>query len=148
MKPPLYIELPDGRRAGLTDHLIDRWRELTCPVASPVDAARLLNRMLSDVGEFTATPPEWVDIGLVRPWSLSGWVIAWDYAIPVYCEGKRMFAPTIVARGNLTPSERASRNQRARHERRRQKARHRRTAQRDARAGVRRQRRDQKLRRD
>lgn len=132
------FELPDGRQVAITAHLVDRWRESTCPCASPLEALTRLDRWLDLAGTVVDVPPAWADSHVPPAAVLAGWIVAGDYAIPVLrLPSGRCFAPTLIARGGLTTTERLTRNLNARTERRRRAGRRRNREAQEARSGAR-----------
>lgn len=143
----LRFVLPDGREVGITDHLIDRWEEV-CPVASRTEAVERLTQWLALAGGLVDTPPDWIvphparDEDEHKP--TGEWIVAGDFAIPIYRVRSRLYAPTLLSRGGLTTRERQSRNEQARVDRKNRARAHRRTAAIEARSGARRDRRDRR----
>jgi hypothetical protein len=129
------IALPDGRLVHITNHMVDRWIETVCPCAAPLEALLRLDRWLELTAVILDVPPAWAVTDVPPGSPMVGCIVAGDYAIPVLDQGFSLYAPTIIARGGLTTSERQARNRDARVGRAlRSRARRRRTAQ-EARSG-------------
>lgn len=135
----LRFELPTGEQAEITDHLLDRWREHVMPLASRVDAARLLDQYMQLVGVVRDAPPTWFVGGTELA---EAWIVAGDFVVPIVRDRGRLYCPTVIARGSLPESERRARNVRGQIARAIRATRRRRTAAQSARSGDRRRRRE------
>lgn len=123
----MLVELPDGRRAVLTDHALERWQEYVCPLASRLETARLLQHVIDLAGELTDAPPAW----LLPPVDdvATGWVVAGDFVLVLIGRPSKRRVVTVVPRGSIPRTMRKDRNQRRRVERHR-RAEHRRRSDR------------------
>lgn len=141
--PPIYVEV-DGAIAAVTGHLVTRWRELVCPLATRRDAVERLEHWLRLVGHVEPDRPSWVHVdGEHGGVELVCWIVAGDYAIPIADDHGRLYCPTVIARGALTTTARQERNERRAFDRRRRSARRRSASAMTARSGDRRRRREQ-----
>lgn len=141
MRVPLFVELPDGRTAAITDHLLDRWQESVCPAVTRLRAVQLLDRWLGLTAVVFDEAPVWALRDVEHPELEVAWIVAGDFALPVLDDGHRLYLPTIISRGTLPTTTRRSRNHQARAARAIRAARRRHREAQEARSGDRRRRR-------
>ena len=105
-----------GRRAYMTDHAIERWRQRVRPhLDSDEQAHADAVRLVSAVGEFSETPPAWVNGNWARELETEGrgWLVLGDICMPLAEDREkpgRLVALTVLTRGGISDESRKVRN--------------------------------------
>jgi hypothetical protein len=118
--PGLWINLPDGRRAMISPHAINRYVERVREASHPV-ALREIRALIDDHCTIGTQPPAWLHSGEWARW----WLTAGDVSFTVawHDDEKMLSVRTVLVRGWIDPDHRARLNARAAVRRARRRAR-------------------------
>lgn len=105
----MLLTLPDGRDALVSDHALERWHELVCPLRPQWWAVALLSSVVDMTGALSDDPPVWVTPAERE--SMQSYLLAGDFAFIVAPRRTGGFViVTTIARGELPRTARQARN--------------------------------------
>jgi hypothetical protein len=104
----VLLTLPDGRDALVSEHALERWHELVCPLRPEWWAVALLSSVVDMAGALTDEPPAWVS---PERETMQSYLVAGDFLFIVAPRRSGGFiVVTTIARGELPRTIRQARN--------------------------------------